>query len=569
MQLAQSARATKRLKRVHGDSTGGIIKGGQCQCNMCLETDDTPDGFLHFPCMNFTCKDCFTGSVNACEHPKKMFTECPNPDCNARELNGQDALALLRLLPADMQQTVGSWIDVELLSQDGHESFDCAQCGKTQPDLGISHGRRICQHCRFEMCPRCNKAYHPDGPCQEETPPMTNDQVLLNLLVNISQLYPLRTGMDAGEDIDRHLLLCIICKIWSVTASGCTSHRCGNPQCTRGDARCRWCNGTHHGCAYSAEHLKARPKIEGGGSQALTNLLMYFGAGDHQASRPELHARALELVGHVDDEVTRRGYIAAFVDRFNRVDNDATRARMFDEFNRRFLELAPVVHERMRLDVPAPEAPPPLAPPPLHTICAQGFSPYKVSEYIQDGPLLELPIIDMPETGVLTNPRAHPVGPNDLVLVQHNRHATDEALQSLETAQGRRDALKRPKSASRPPVLRLVRARFIRGPELTETNRRDLERLLETNTDLRSIADMEASIREVLETTGMSEDAIDARQIEEAINATRITGRRQFNRRARDAIRELIGGWQSVTIPRQFRNPPPPMAAQPAVQPVV
>lgn len=376
--------------------------------------------------------------------------------------------------------------------------------------------------------------------------------------------------MHAGEDIDRHRFPCGECHTWSMTASACTSHRCGNEQCTRGDARCRWCYGRHHGCAYSADHLRALPKVQLGGPETLTRLLMLVGAGDHQASRPELHARALEMVGHIDDEVTRLGYTGAFVDRFNRVDNDATRARMFDEFNRWFDEVKPIVHERMGLDVPAPEAPPPLAPPPLHTICAQGFSQYKVSEYIQDGPLLTLSIIDMPETGVLTNPRAHRVGPNDLALVQYNRHATAESLLSLETVQCRRDALKRPKSASRLPVLRLVRARFIRGPELTETNRRDLVRLLETNTNLRNIADMEAAIREVLETTGMSEDAIDARQIEEAINATRIDGRRQFNRRARDAIRELIGGWQLVAIPRQFRNPPvPPMAAQPAVLPVV
>lgn len=515
--------------------------------------------------MNFTCNGCFTGAVNACEHPKKMFTECPNPDCNAPELSGQDGMALLRLLPADMQN-VGSWLDVELLTEDGHESFDCARCGKTQPDLGISDERRICQHCRFEMCPRCNKAYHPDGPCQEETPPMTDDQALWNLLDISPTLYPLRTGMDAGEDIDRHQFPCGECHTWSMTASACTSHRCGNERCTRGDTRCRWCYGRCHGCAHAADHRRALPKVQLGGPETLTRLLMLVGAGDHQASRPELHARALELVGHVDNEVIRRGYTAPFVDSINRV-NDAARAQMFDEFNRWFLELAPVVHRRMQLDVPAPDAPPPLAPPPLHTTCAEGFSKYKLTGYIPDDQLRALRVINMPDTEVLMNPRAHPVGPNDLVLVQHNRHATDEALQSLETAQGRRDALKRPKSASRPPVLRLVRARFIRGLELTETNRRDLVRLLETNTNLRNIADMEAAIREVLETTGISEDAIDARQIEEVINETRIEGRRHFNQRARDAIRELVGGWQVVTIPRQFRNPPaPPMVVQPVVQ---
>ena len=228
---------------------------------------------------------------------------------------------------------------------------------------------------------------------------------------------------------------------------------------------------------------------------------------------------------------------------------------MFDEFDRWFRELAPVVHERMGLDVPAPLPP---GPPPIHTTCAYGFRKEKIPGYIPDNQLLTYRILSLSETGTLQNPRAYDVQPNDFVLIQHNLNVTPRALQILDTAQGRRVALNRPKSVARLPVLRLVRVRVNhQGHELTETHRRDLHRLLETNRTLRNTAQM----REAFEAIGIPE---------ETINATQIEGRRQFNQRVRDAIRELIGGWQDVIIPRHYRNPPVlPMAEQPVDEPVV
>ena len=548
---AMHAQAAKRM-RMASNSTGCMVRGLHAPpCLVCYGEDNSI--FLHDKCRKGVCIGCIGHTVRTSEHPKRVLQRCMNPECTSVDLTSHDSYLISRELPSDLQTMTGNWLSIETIGNG--ESFECGKCGTTQADLGITDGRRICQDfaCRFEACPRCNKAYH-DGPCQEETPPMTDDQVLWNLLDISSTLFPVRTGMLAGEDIDRHRFPCGECHTWSMTASACTSHRCGNEQCTRGDARCRWCDGRHHGCAYSADHLRALPKVQLGGPETLTRLLMLVGAGDHQASRPELHARALEMIGHIDDEVTRLGYTGGFIDSFNRV-NDATRGRMFDEFNRWFLEMKPGVHERMKLDVPAPLPP---GPPPIHTTCAYGFRKEKIPGYIPDNQLLTYRILSLSETGTLQNPRAYDVQPNDFVLIQHNRNATPYVLQILDTAQGRRDALNRPKSVSRLPVLRLVRVRVNQnGHELTETHRRDLQRLLKTNRNLCNTAEM----REAFEAIGIPE---------ETINATQIEGRRQFNRRARDAIRELIGGWQDVMIPRHCRNPPTsPMVAQPVVEPVV